>query len=47
VGEASLFGKARAGRLVTATDESHQERVEEMVRENRLKQQDVALEVGV
>jgi len=47
VGETSLFGKARSGRLVTAADESHQECVEEMVRENRLKQQDVALKVGV
>jgi len=34
LGEASLFGKARSWRLLTATDESHQERVEEMVREN-------------
>jgi hypothetical protein len=47
MGEASMFGKARSGRLVTATDEFHQERVEEMVRENQPKQQDVALKVGV
>jgi hypothetical protein len=32
---------------VTATGESHQERVEEMVRENQLKQRGVALKVGV
>ena len=36
VGEASLYEKARLGRPVTATDESRQERCEEMVQENLL-----------
>jgi hypothetical protein len=46
-GGSKFVWQSKVGEVVTATDDSHQELVEEMVRENQLKQQDVALKVGV
>ena len=42
-----MYDKAWSQRPVTATDKSHQQRVEEMIRENlRLTQKDFALKLG-
>ena len=43
-----MCATARSGRSVTPTDKSHQQSVEEMIRENHLiKQKDTALKLGI
>lgn len=48
MGEASLCDKARLERLVTATDESYHEHVEEMIQENHeINKKATALQVEI
>ena len=45
---ADLSDKTRSGRPVTASDQLHQDRVEELIRGNRrIKQKEIAVELGI
>jgi len=46
--QADLSNKTRSGRPVTASDQLHQDRVEELIRGNRrIKQKETAIAVGI
>ena len=48
LGQADLSDKTRSGRLVTASDELHQDHVEEMMHGNRrIKQKEIAVALGI
>ena len=48
LGEADLSDKTRSGRPVTASDQLHQDRVEELIRGNRrIKQKEIAVALGI
>ena len=48
LGQADLSDKTRSGRLVTASDQLHQDRVEELIRRNRrIKQKEIAVALGI
>jgi len=48
LGQADLSDKTRSGRLVTASDQLHQDRVEELIHGNhRIKQKETAVALGI
>jgi len=48
LGQADLSDRTRSGRPVTASDQLHQDRVEEMTRGNRhIKQKEIAVALGI
>jgi len=48
LGQADLSDKTRSGRLVTASDQLYQDRVEELIRGNRrIKQKEIAVALGI
>ena len=48
LGQADLSDKAQSGRPVTASDQLHQDRVEELIRGNRhIKQKETAVALGI
>ena len=48
LGQADLSDKTRSGRPMTASDQLHQDRVEELIRGNhRIKQKEIAIELGI
>jgi len=48
VGQANLSDNTRRGRTVTAGDQLHQDRVEEMIRGNRrIKQKEITVALGI
>jgi len=48
LGQADLSDKTRSGRPVTASDQLHQDRVEELIREShRIKQKEIAIALGI
>ena len=48
LGQADLSDRTRSGRPVTASDQLHQDRVEELIRGNRrIKQKEIAIALGI